>query len=150
MIISKPKNQTLFSLITFIIICFGIGIYTGYQIFVLGSNSFWTNLLFGIFTPLGLAVIIKIFSSYKTLYIGKEKLDVVHLWGISKKRYNLKDMLHWFETSIKTYNGIYKELTMHFPGKKKLKLTEQENQAYNQVKKYLKKKFSGKETKSPQ
>ena len=140
MIVSKPKIGTLFSVGIFILMAFGLFIYGMFRIQSATDRSWWYVLIYTS-GPIGLIVLIKILFSLKTLKIGKEKFEVKFPFKFVKYTFGGKDIDHWFHTSIKTYGGLYEELTIKLTSGKQLALSKQENTEYDKTLMYLKKKF---------
>ncbi|WP_422360156.1 hypothetical protein [Reichenbachiella sp.] len=140
MIVSKPKIGTLFSVGLFIFIAFGIFIYGIVQI-QSATDRLWWYILIYTSGPIGLLVLLKILFSLKTIKISKEKFEAKFPFKFKKISFSGKDIDHWFHTSIKTYGGLYEELTINLSSGKQLVLSKQENTEYDKTLNYLKKKF---------
>lgn len=140
MIVSKPKIGTLFSVGVFIALAFGVFIYGMIQIQSATSRTWWYVLTYTS-GPIGLMVLLKILFSLKTLKISKEKFEVKFPFKFRKYSFGGKEIDHWFHTSIKTYGGLYEELTIKLISGKQLAVSKQENTEYDKTLNYLKKKF---------
>ncbi|WP_420582938.1 hypothetical protein [Reichenbachiella sp.] len=140
MIVSKPKIGTLFSVGIFIFIAFGIFFYGVVQV-QSTSDKLWWYILIYTSGPIGLLVLMKILFSLKTIKISKEKFEARFPFKFKKISFNGKEIDHWFHTSIKTYGGMYEELTIKLASGKQLILSKQENTEYDKTLNYLKKKF---------
>lgn len=140
MIVSKPKIGTLFSVGVFIAIAFGAFIYGLIEIQTADDRTWWYVLVYTS-GPIGLLVLMKILFSLKTIKIGKEKFEVKFPFKFTKYSFSGKEIDHWFHTSIKTYGGLYEELTIKLSSGKQIALSKQENTEYDKTLNYLKKKF---------
>ncbi|MDW3209272.1 MAG: hypothetical protein R8N23_05360 [Reichenbachiella sp.] len=140
MIVSKPKIGTLFSVGLFIFIAFGLFIYGIVQI-QSATDRLWWFILIYTSGPIGLLVLLKILFSLKTIKVSKEKFEARFPFKFKKISFTGKDIDHWFHTSIKTYGGLYEELTIKLLSGKQLVMSKQENTEYDKTLNYLKKKF---------
>ena len=149
MIVSKPKKQTLFSIVIFLVLTFGVTAALLYYWWQSGGAAFWYMLLATVSGSIGLAVLVRYFAAYKVLRIGKEKLELQFPFLFQHKRYGLKDLKGWREEHIKTRQGAYRELQIFFEGRKRyVRLSLQENTEYERVVGYLRKKANRKQLKS--
>ncbi|MEO9967472.1 MAG: hypothetical protein ABJF11_16865 [Reichenbachiella sp.] len=140
MIISKPKIGTLFSVGVFIFLAFALFIYGLIQIREASDRTWWYVLVYTS-GPIGLLVLMKILFTLKTIKISKERFEVRFPFKFQKYDFSGKEIDHWFHTSIKTYGGLYEELTIALQSGKKLAMSKQENTEYDKTLNYLKKKF---------
>ncbi|UXX77813.1 hypothetical protein N7E81_10565 [Reichenbachiella carrageenanivorans] len=140
MIVSKPKIGTLFSVGLFITIAFAAFIYGLTQIQSATDRSWWYLLVYTS-GPIGFVVLVKILFSIKTVKVSKEKFEVKFPFKLSRYAFGGKEIDHWFHTSIKTYGGLYEELTIKLTSGKQLALSKQENTEYDKMLNYMKKKF---------
>jgi len=140
MIVSKPKIGTLFSVGLFITLAFGVFIYSVIQVQSATNRTWWYVLIYTS-GPIGLMVLLKILFSLKTIKISKEKFEVKFPFKFTKYTFGGKEIDHWYHTSIKTYGGLYEELTIKLTSGKQLALSKQENTEYDKTLNYLKKKF---------
>ena len=109
MIISKPKNTTLFSLFLFLLLCYGAGILSIF--FIPKAPAFWYLIpIFCISTAL--VVSTKVLIGYRTLKIKGEHWSVKKLLGHNFE-FDTRDIVWWKVTEIKTAGGLYKELLVH-------------------------------------
>jgi len=92
--------------------------------------------------------VIKIIWGYKIVKVTKDRFEIKHPFRLSVKKFNLRQLLLWKETSIKTGSGYFKELSLHFENGYKTTLSFQENTNYNRIIAYLLKKVPKKQTKS--
>ncbi|SMD32312.1 hypothetical protein SAMN04488029_0656 [Reichenbachiella faecimaris] len=140
MIVSKPKIGTLFSVGLFITLALGAFTYGLVHIQSATDRTWWYVLIYTS-GPIGFVVLIKILFSLKTLKVSKEKFEVKFPFKLTKYSFGGKEIDHWFHTSIKTYGGLYEELTIKLISGKQLAISKQENTEYDKTLKYLKKKF---------
>lgn len=140
MIVSKPKIGTLFSVGLFIAIAFAIFVYSLVQIQYATDRTWWYVLIYTS-GPIGFMVLIKILFSLKTIKIAKEKFEVKFPFKFKKYSFGGKEIDHWFHSSIKTYGGLYEELTIKLTSGKQLAVSKQENTEYDKMLNYLKRKF---------
>lgn len=145
MIISKPKFSTLFSLLIFLILAYGLSIYLMSSIIKDPEPPTWMSITLGIAVGVGLAVTYKTLAGYKKLCITKNRVDVSFAFNLIKKRYYFKELDYWQETIIKTASGVFKELSLHFNKKKVVKLTMQESDNYGKVKAFMQRNFQRKQ-----
>lgn len=147
MIVSKPKSSTLFSLCVFLILAYGLSLYLIINIIQNPEPPVWMAIILGIAAGAALAVTYKTITGYKTVYIGKNRVDVSYAFNLIKKRYYLKELIDWQETTIKTVSGVFKELSLHFNERKSVKITTQEHDNYGKVKAFLQKNYQRKQKK---
>lgn len=140
MIISKPKIGTLFSVGLFIALAFGLFSYGLMQIQTATDRIWWYVMVYTS-GPIGLLVLLKILFTFKTIKVSKEKFEIRYPFKFQKYTFTGKEINHWSNTTIKTYGGLYEELTIALSSGKKLSLSKQENTAYDKVLNYMKKKF---------
>lgn len=141
MIRSKPKNSTLFSLSLFLIIAYGVGIWTALT--VPSSPAYW-YLIPILFLGTALVVTLKVLWGYQTIQIKGEQWKVKNLIG-PDNAFNSKDIEWWKETEIKTAGGPYKELHIYAKGKVNLKVSLQEHTGYQKIIKKVKSKYPKKQ-----
>jgi len=137
MITSRPKPTALFSLSMFIAISLFLA-YLGINNVVESGQWYWYSYIaVYFFGSLAFIISIRVLIKFKVLYISKGYVD---LWRpLSRRRYQLREMEYWKETTVKTGRTLYKELEMNFL-KKKIKISNQENTSYNEVFNYLRNK----------
>lgn len=140
MIVSKPKPSTLFSLGAFLFAAYGLFIYTLIDFIHSDQKALFQYLIMFIIGPIALGVTIKILLSYKIIKIGKEKIEISYPFRFKVYQFKLKQIESWKEVIIKTGTKFFKELTLTFENKYKIKLTKQENSSYDEIYGYLKKK----------
>ena len=143
MIVSKPKFNALFAIIVFLIICFSLGL-INLNILVKGDARWFNYLIVAVTLPIGLSILIKQLAGFKIVTVGGETFKVGKPFLLSGYQFKLKNIDWWEETTIKTKNGEFKELTISQDTGKKLKLTLQENSNYKRIRDYLSKKVAKK------
>jgi hypothetical protein len=143
MIQSRPKGTTLFSLILFLIIAYGIGIWAWFS--APRSPSIWLALPI-ICLVVALLISIKVLLGYRVITIKGDQWRVARL--ISRDlRFTGKDIEWWREIEIKTAGGTYKQLHVHAGKGVNAKVSLQEHTAYQQVLNRLKTKHRQKQVK---
>ncbi len=143
MIVSKPKFNALFAIIVFLVICFSLGL-INLNILIDGDGQWFNYLIVAITLPIGLSILIKQLVGFKIITVGEEAFKVGKPFILGGYQFKLKNIDWWEETTIKTKNGEFKELTIAHDTGKKLKLTLQENSNYKRIKDYLSKKVGKK------
>ncbi len=139
MIVSKPKGNTVFALCMFLIICYSLLGYTIFQ-YVSHEEKFWYQYaILIIITPIAISVSIKVARTFKIVNLGKGQMTVRYPLLFRTRKYNMKQLVHWEETIIKTQGTVFKQLTLVFE-KEKVGLANQENTEYHKVFEYLRKK----------
>lgn len=144
MIVVKPKIGTLFSLGVFVAASLSLGGYAAHVTFIEKSPEWYHYILLFIFAPIGLGLFFRMIFKYKIVRIGKGIITIMIPTRFLEKSYQLDDIKHWKETSIKTAGGNYKELEILFDDQKRLNLSMQEHGEYGKVIIYLKKKVAKK------
>jgi len=147
MIVAKPKFNTFFALGVFLLLVYSVLVYMLYDIFTSESVSVWLYaLLLGV-AGIAMSVSVKFVSSYKVIGLEKNRAHMSLLFGLVKKRYYFKDLEAWSEESIKTSNGIFKQLSVNFINKSSIKISNQEHDNYNKVIGFFRKNHGKKEIK---
>ena len=142
MIVAKPKRNTLFSLGLFIALAVGMAVYITLLILKSDNPAWYQYVLTTLLYPIGIGLALKVIVGYKSVTIGKNKIEINYPVQFRKLQYDLKDITSWKETSVKTATGTYKEVAIQFNNKKTLNLSYQEHTDYSKVVQYLKKKCS--------
>ena len=145
MIVVKPKISTQFSLGVFVAACISVGGYAGNVVFISNNPEWYHYVILFVFGPIGLGLLMRMIFKYKIVEIGKGKFTIKLPTRFFEKSYELEDVKHWRETTIKTAGGQFKELEILFEDHKRLYLSMQEHNEYHNVVKYLKKKVSKKQ-----
>lgn len=148
MLVSKPNLKTLFSLLTFLAVDFGLLAYLYFEPLQQPKAPFYLHLLMGILGLVALIITWKIIGAYKILSIQKKKIKVHYPLRAGGFESNLNDLINWQETVIKTNNTHFKELKMKFTANKEVKISLQENTNYDKVVNFLKRNAPKKELKS--
>lgn len=137
MLVSKPNSKTLSSLVTFLLLNFGLLFYLIYINIEAEIIPFYQKLLIIILALVGLSIFVKIIVAYKIVTIDKQKIQVKHPLRLGQFKTNLKALIFWQETVIKTNKTLFKEIKMHFELNKTIKITLQENTNYDKVLSFL-------------
>ena len=140
MILSKPKIRTLFSVGLFVLSAFslfGYGVFQAQQT----NERIWWFLLIYTSGPIGFVVLIKILTGIQYLKVGKEKFEFFSPFKFKKTTFTGKQLEQWTSEKIKTYGGMYEEIIWKFTDGKEFKISKQENTEFDQVVKYMTKKF---------
>jgi hypothetical protein len=145
MIVSKPKFNTFFALGIFLVLVYGVIAYMLYDISVSDAVSLWLYILLVLVAGIALTVTIKFIQSYKVIRLEKNRADVHMLFGLIKKRLYFKELEQWQEERVKTSNGIFKQLTVNFINKGRLRLSNQEHDNYDKVIGFFRKTYGKKE-----
>ena len=148
MLVSKPNIKTLFSLLTFLTVDFGLLIYLYLKPLQQPDAPFYLQLLVVILGLVALIIVWKIIGAYKILSIQKKKIKVHYPFKTGSFESHLNDLINWQETVIKTNNTHFKELKIRFEAKKVVKISLQENTNYDKVIAFLKRNAPNKELKS--
>jgi hypothetical protein len=143
MIQSKPKTTTIFSLSLFLLIAYGVGIWSWFSI--PGDPGWWISLPI-VCLAVALLVTVKILLGYRVLSVNGDRWQVSKL--ISRDlRFTGKDIEWWREIAIKTAGGQYKQLHIHAGKGVDVKVSLQEHTEYQKILKILKTKHRHKELK---
>lgn len=148
MITSKPKKATLFSVTIFLLLAYGLLFYTIFRFFSDAEKALYQYVLIIILAPIALGVTFKILFDYKVLQVAKEKIWVKYPFRFKKQNFNLIKLEYYEETLIKTGNGVFMQLKIHFDEGSSVKLSRQENTEYDKITAYLRKKYKQKERKT--
>ncbi len=143
MIQSRPKGTTLFSLILFLIIAYGVGFWAWFSI--PPSPAIWLALpVFCLATAL--VITLKVLLGYRVISINGDQWQVVRLLRQDQK-FRGKEIEWWREIEIKTAGGQYKQLQVHAGKGVDAKVSLQEHTGYEGILKRLKTKHRHKELK---
>jgi hypothetical protein len=145
MIVAKPKFNTFFALGVFLLLVYAVIFYMLYDISTADQVSVWVYILLMLVAGIALTVTFKFFSSYKVIRLEKNRLDIVQLFGLVRKRLYFKDLQDWQEEKVKTSNGLFKQFTAVFQGKDRLNISNQEHENYEKVVAFFKKNHGKKE-----
>ncbi|MBC7923343.1 MAG: hypothetical protein H7Z75_19880 [Ferruginibacter sp.] len=147
MIICKPKGATLFSLGTVALICYGAGV------FLLVNNSQRTEhpasfypLLAGLLLA-ALLLTLRLAFGYKVILAQNGKITVKQQFLLRHRRFDLRDLLDWDEIVIKTFNGEYRQLKLHFTNGR-LHISKSEYANYESLKSYVRQKSASRKARS--
>ena len=143
MIVSRPKSSALFALTVFIIIALSIA-YAGMQNVLLSGEWKWYNYIaLYFFGPMAFVLAVRMLVNFKVIKIGKDRIELWYPFRLLKKKYTVKDISLWKENTVKTGKSKFRELEIRL-GKRKVKLSHQENSAYDQILSYLHRKAKNK------
>lgn len=145
MIVAKPKFNTFFALGIFLLLVYAVVAYMLYDILTSASVSVWLYILLVLVAGIALTVTLKFIQSYKIIRLEKNRADVHMLFGLIKKRLYFKNLEQWHEEQVKTSNGIFKQLTVNFINKGRLRLSNQEHDNYDKVIGFFRKSYGKKE-----
>ena len=143
MILSKPKKSTLFSLAVFLLLTYGIGVWSAIN--VPSSPVYW-YLIPIICIVTALVVSIKVILGYQMIRIEGNNWVLTNLFG-RKNQFNSNDIEWWEETEIKTGWSTFRELHIHSQ-RTDVKISFQEHSNYTSIMNFLKKKFPSKQKNS--
>ena len=146
MIISKPKRQTIFSLSVFTLVsCFG-SMYFMREILA-EPNGTWRYIILGFLLVVSSILLYKLIFNYKVLKISHDKIHVYYPFRFYKSVQDVSELGAWQETIIKANKTDYKELKLVFMSKGYVKISNQENNDYDKVYNYIKRKAPKKQVK---
>lgn len=140
MIVSKPKVGTLFSVGIFVVLAFSLFGYGISQAIQTDDRTLWMVLIYTS-GPIGLVVLIKVLMGLKFFRIGKEKFEIKFPFKFSSVRFDGKELAGWKHNAIKTYGGLYEEITWRLKSGKEYSLSKQENTEYDKALKYMRSKY---------
>jgi len=142
-IVSRPKSSALFALTVFIIIALSIA-YAGMQNVLLSGEWKWYNYIaLYFFGPMAFVLAVRMLVNFKVIKIGKDRIELWYPFRLLKKKYTVKDISLWKENTVKTGKSKFRELEIRL-GKRKVKLSHQENSSYDQILSYLHRKAKNK------
>jgi hypothetical protein len=140
MILVKPKIGTLFSIGLFILACLAGGIY-GLMEIRQDVHAAWYNYALAIvLLPIGIGLLIKILWGYQYVSFGKQRIKVQYPVRMHSSQYPLNTITDWYEDSVKTASGTYREIIIRFSNGKKIRISMQEHMRYLEALKYMQKK----------
>ncbi len=145
MILVKPKSSTLASIGLFILISLAGGIYGLFGLINDVHAPWYKYVLAIVLLPLGLAVLIRMLWSYKTIRIGKGKIHVHYPVRMKHTEFVIREIIFWKEETIKTASGTYRELQIKHSVNQTLDISMQEHSKYKETLKYLKSKCANKQ-----
>lgn len=140
MIVSKPKISTLFSIVIFLTLAFGIFIYAFINV-QQSTDRLWWYIMIYTTGPIGLLVLLKVLLGIQIITIKKGKFNVRIPFKFKNVNFEGKDLENWNHSSLKTYGGEYEELKLKLKTGKEFSLSKQENTEYDKVLNYMNKKF---------
>lgn len=143
MILSKPKRSTLFSLSLFLILAYGIGIWTA---LALPSSPAYWYLIPIICLITAVVITLKVLWGYQIIQINGAQWKIKYLIRADHAFYS-KNIEWWKETEIKTAGGPYRELHIHTLDSVNVKVSLQEHTEYEKILKRVKSKHPNKQNK---
>jgi len=147
MIVATPKFNTFFALGVFLVLTYGVTVYMLYDWWHSAGTTFWFQLLLLLVIGIAITVTVKFATNYKVVMVDKNRVDVVRMRGLIRRRLYFKDLLEWNEEVVRTSNGVFKQLTAKFINNKRLKLANQEHNQYEKVLTHFRKYHGKKEIK---
>lgn len=140
MILVKPKVGTLLSIGLFIVICLVGGIYGLMQIRQDVHAAWYQYALALVLLPVGIGLLLKMLWGYQYVSFGKQRIKVDYPVRRSSVQYNLNMITDWYEESVKTASGTYREIVIRFNNGRKVRISMQEHMRYGEALKYMQKK----------
>ena len=147
MIVSKPKGSTIFSLSAFLIIAYGLAIWSIISLPDHGPVPIYRYVISGGISLVAVLVTIKVFWGYQTIRLNQDSWRVTYLLRPGKKIFRTQQIAWWKVTTINTKGGIYEELHIHTDGGGNIKVSPQEHTSYSKILHHLQKKCSKKRLK---
>jgi len=138
MITARPKNQTIFALGVFVMLCYLLVSWVLWRGLQGETLSLWQYILAGFIFLLAFIINIRIFRNYKFITARKGRIVIDKPFLRRKTILDLKNLENIEEIQIKTFNANYRQLNLFFKDKK-LSISEQEYEAYNKLKSYVEK-----------
>jgi len=143
LIISRPRSNALFALTIFIIIAMSLA-YAGLQGPLNTGIWKWYNYIaVYFFGALAFLLSLRILYNFKVISISKDVMEFWYPFRFKRKKWNVKELDSWKEEQVKTGKTLFRELEMKF-GKRKYKISLQENTSYEKILNFLKKKAQNK------
>jgi hypothetical protein len=144
MIASKPKTSTAFSVGVFLLLSYGLLIYTLRGFIISDQPAIYQYIILLIISPIAIFVSFKFIKGLKYISIQKSQMEVRSFFGLIKKKYHLNELEKWEETIIKTTNGTFKELKFIFIPNAKVTVSNQEQTNYDKLFSYISKNYKNK------
>lgn len=141
MINAKPKPNTLVSIGIFLVIAYGVAIYTFIGMLDASDIGMMSYLLFYTSGPIAVVVTLKTAWGYKTVKISKERFNVKYPFRFKEVKFSGKELERWKVSSIKTLGGVYDEMELITKTGVKISLSRQEHSDYDKAYNYMIKKF---------
>lgn len=148
MIVSKPKASTIFSLSAFLVIAYGLAIWSIVTLPESEEVPLYRYLISIGISLVAVLVTIKVFWGYQTIRLNRDRWRITYLLRPGKKDFKTNEIAWWKVTTINTKGGIYEELHIHTERGKNVKLSPQEHTSYQQILNVLQKKCSKKRVKA--
>lgn len=143
MIVSKPKSQSVFALSLFLIIILGVFLWIIFDLVRYPESYFYIKIsLAPVLLVILIFIAVNFYSSSKTIELGDNKISFkLPLQG--RKTFKVSEIQGWKEEKVKTKSSEFKELQIAV-AKHRLRISNREHTAYDDVRKYLTKKVKRK------
>ena len=141
MIVSKPKFSTLFSLGVFLILAYGLAIWS-----IIGwpANAAWYRYLIAVILwIIAILVTVKVLGGYRTVKLRKDTWQISYLLFRKSRTLKTSDIDWWRLNEVDTKGGNYKELHLFGLGIH-IKVSPQEHTSFPQILSYVQKKCAKK------
>ncbi len=137
MIVSKPKFSTLFSLGIFLILGYGLAIWSTVN---WPQDAAWYRyLITGFLWLVALLVSLKVFGGYRVIKLNKDKWHICYLIFRKSRFLKTTEIEWWRLTEVDTKGGNYQELHMFGKGTH-FKVSPQEHTSFPQILSYVQRK----------
>lgn len=141
MVNSKPKVSTLFSVGIFLVIAYGVFIYSLINYLNSEIPSTMTLILIIATGPIAIVITLKTLLGVKFIEINKEKFSVNYPFRFKKIKFSGKEIVSWKIDQIKTLGGLYEELIWKLKSGKQYSMSKQEHTEFDKARSYMAKKF---------
>ncbi len=141
--VSKPKGSTLVSLGIFLVIAYGLGVWSAVSIPKTGEVNMFKFVLTVFLFFVAVVVTSRILWTYRSLRLSKHQWQVHYLLRPDVK-FKTEDIEWWQITNIKTRGGLYQELQVRTDTNDGIKISPQEHTGFDPIFDYLKKKCHNK------
>ena len=146
MIESRPKGSTVFTLTIITAICgFGSLYFMRHVLSQPPSTSRY--ILLGVLVFATSILLYKLLFNYKVIRISHNQVFVYYPFRLYRSTTPIKELGAWQEVVVHTKKSDYKQLKLVFINRGYVKISNQENDNYDKVYKYIKKKAPKKEVK---
>ncbi|MFT6054032.1 MAG: hypothetical protein ACJAS3_000153 [Roseivirga sp.] len=110
-------------------------------------NGTWRYIVLGFLLVVSSILLYKLIFNYKVIKISHDKIHVYYPFRFYKSVQDVSELGAWQETIIKANKTDYKELKLVFMRKGYVKISNQENNDYDKVYNYIKRKAPKKQVK---
>lgn len=141
MVYSKPKVTTLFSVVVFLVLAYGVCVYSVMEFMSVKEPSTVTIILIFTTGPIALIITLKTLFGIKYLEISKEKFCLNYPFRFKKVKFSGRDISYWKVDKIKTFGGIYEELVWQTKSGQNCSISRQEHTEFDKARNYMVKKF---------